>query len=148
MILMHEFVVVTFPDAATSRDGSDAIRKLHAKGRLKIYAAVLVARDPNGRVSIQHVTKRGHRTTAAGAFIGALAGLPFGPLAIAIGAGAGALLGHSAELLHEDDAAKFVREVSRDLSLGKTMVVAEIAEDGLIPFMGLMERLGGTVLRK
>jgi uncharacterized membrane protein len=145
---MHEFVVVTFPDAATSRDGSDAIRKLRAKGRVKIYATVLVARDPNGKLSTQDVIKRGHRTTAAGAFIGALAGLPFGPLAIAIGGVAGAVLGHSAELLHEDDAAKFVREASRDLSLGKTMVVTEIAEDDLIPFMALMERLGGTVLRK
>ena len=80
---MHEFVVVTFPNAATGRDGSDAIRKLHAKGRVEIYAAVLVAREPNGKVSIQDVTKRGHRTTAAGAFIGGLAGIPFGPLAIA-----------------------------------------------------------------
>jgi uncharacterized membrane protein len=145
---MHEFVIVTFPDAATSRAGSDAIRKLRAKGRVKIYASVLIARDPNGKVSIQDVIKRGHRTTAAGAFIGALAGLPFGPLAIAIGAVAGALLGHSAELLHEDDAAKFVRDVSRDLSVGKTMVVAEVAEDDLISFMAVMERLGGTVLRK
>jgi uncharacterized membrane protein len=141
---MHEFVAVRFPDAATSRHGSDAIRELRAK----VYAAVLVARDPNGKLSIQDVTKRGHRTAAAGAFIGALAGLPFGPLAIAIGGVAGALLGHSAELLHDDDAAKFVREASRDLSLGKTMVVAEIAEDDLIPFMRLMERLGGTVFRK
>jgi uncharacterized membrane protein len=145
---MHEFVVVTFPDAATSRDGSDAIRKLHSKGRVEIYAAVLVARDPNGKVSIEDVTKRGHRTTAAGAFIGALAGLPFGPLAMAIGAVAGALLGHSAELLHEDDAAKFIRDASRDLNPGKAMAVAEIAEDGLTPFTAVMEQLGGTVLRK
>lgn len=145
---MHELVAVRFPDAATSRDGSDAIRELRAKGRVKIYAAVLVARDPNGKLSIRDVTKRGHRTTAAGAFIGALAGLPFGPLAIAIGGVAGALLGHSAELLHEDDAAKFVREVSRDLAVGKTMVVAEIAQDDLIPFTAVMERLGGAVLRK
>jgi uncharacterized membrane protein len=94
---MHEFVVVTFPDAAMARQGTDAIKKLHANGRVKIYGAVLVARGSSGKLSIQEVTKKGHRTTAVGALIGGLAGLPFGPLAIAIGAVAGALIGHSAE---------------------------------------------------
>jgi uncharacterized membrane protein len=145
---MHEFVVVTFPDAAMARQGTDAIKKLHANGRVKIYGAVLVARGSSGKLSIQEVTKKGHRTTAVGALIGGLAGLPFGPLAIAIGAVAGALIGHSAELLHEDDAAKFVQQASRDLTPGKVMAAAEIAEDGLSLFTALMERLGGTVLRK
>ena len=103
---------------------------------------------PSGKLLIQEVIKRGHDATAVGAFIGALAGLPFGPLAMAIGAVAGALIGHSAELLHEGDAAKFAQQASRDLPLGTAMAVAEIAEDGLTGFATLMERIGGTVLRK
>jgi uncharacterized membrane protein len=145
---MHAFIVVTFPDAAMIRPGTDAIKKLHAEGSIKIYGAVVVARGPSGKPFIQEVIKRGHDATVGGAFIGGLAGLPFGSLAMAIGAVAGALIGHSAELLHEGDAAKFVQQASRDLPPGTAMTVAEIAEDGLTGFAALMERIGGTVLHK
>jgi uncharacterized membrane protein len=145
---MRKFVAVTFPDAAMTRLGTDAIKRLRAEGSIKIYGAVVVARDPTGKPLIQEVIKRGHDATVVGAFIGALAGLPFGPFAMAIGAVAGASIGHSAELLHEDDAAKFVQQASRDLPPGTAMAVAEIAEDGLTGFATLMERIGGTVLRK
>jgi uncharacterized membrane protein len=144
---MHEFVVVVFPDAAMTRRASDAIKKLHWEGRIKMYGAALVARDSAGKLSTQQVIKRGHAATAVGALIGGLAGLPFGPLAMAILAAGGASIGYSAELLHEGDAAKFVQKTSRDLAPGEAVFVAEIAQDGVKGFATLMGRLGGTVIR-
>jgi uncharacterized membrane protein len=145
---MHEFVVVTFPDAAMTRQGTDAIKRLHAEGSIKIYGASVVARDPSGNLSIQGVAKRRHDATVAGALIGGLAGLPFGPLAMTIGAVGGVLIGYSAELLHQGDAAELVQKISRSVDPGKAVVVVEIAKDGLIGFAAVMERMGGTVVRK
>jgi uncharacterized membrane protein len=145
---MHELVAVTFPDASITQRATDAIQKLQAEGNIKIYRAFVVAKDPSGKLSTREVTKRGHGATAAGALIGGLAGLPFGPLAITIGASGGALIGYSAELLHEGDAADLVQKTSRDLAHGSAVAVVEIAVQGLKGFTTLMERIGGTVLRK
>jgi uncharacterized membrane protein len=144
---MHELVAVTFPDASITQRATDAIQKLQAEGNIKIYRAFVVAKDPSGKLSTREVTKRGHGATAAGALIGGLAGLPFGPLAMAILAAGGASIGYSAELLHEGDAAKFVQKTSRDLAPGEAAFVAEIAQDGVKGFATLMGRLGGTVIR-
>ena len=145
---MGAFVVVAFPNVAMTRQVIDAIKRMRAEGSIKVYAAVVVARDPTGKLSIEEVTKRGHGATAVGALIGSLAALPFGPLAMTIGAAGGALIGYSAELLHEGDAAELVQKTSRDLARGEAAVLLEIAEDGLIRFSALMERFGGIVLRK
>ncbi len=145
---MHELVAVTFPNAGITQPATDAIQKLQAEGGIKIYRAFVVAKDPSGKLSTREVTKRGHGTTAAGALIGGLAGFPFGPLAMTIGAAGGALIGYSAELLHEGDAADLVQTTSRDLAPGRVAAVVEIAEEGLKAFTTRMERIGGTVLRK
>jgi uncharacterized membrane protein len=144
---MHEqFVAVTFPSATMTREGVDAIKRLRAEGSIRIYGTAVVTRDSMGKLSVQEVGKRGHAATVASTLIGGLAGLPFGPLAMAIGAVGGALIGHSAEVLHEGDAAKVVHKISRDVDPGKAVVVVEIAEGGLIEFTALMKRMGGTVL--
>jgi uncharacterized membrane protein len=140
-------VAVTFPDAVIRR-ATHAIQELQAEGSVKIYRAVVVAKDLSGKLSTRDVTKRGHGATAAGTLIGGLAALPFGPLAMTIGAAGGALVGYSAELLHEGDAAELVQTTSRDLAPGRAVVVVEIAEAGLKRFTARMERIGGTVLRK
>src|SRR5271167_3523188 len=73
---MSKLVVVMFPDAAMIQEAIDALKKLRAERHIKLYASTAVARDPNGKLSIQEVTKEGLGGAAVGAFIGALAGLP------------------------------------------------------------------------
>jgi len=145
---MHELVVVKFPEAETTRRIADTIQGLHADGSTKIYQAFVIAKDPSGDLSRREIVKRGHGATTAGGLIGGLAGLPFGPLAMTIGAVGGALVGYSAELLHEGDATELVQKVSRDLSAGQALAVVEVGKDGLTEFTARMERIGGTVLRK
>ncbi len=65
-----------------------------------------------------------------------------------IGAAGGALIGNSADLLSQGDDAEFADKISRELAPGKAVIVAELAEDGLTAFEGLMESVGGTVIRK
>jgi uncharacterized membrane protein len=145
---MHALIIVKFPNAEITRRITDAIQRLDADDGTKIYQAFVVAKDPSGNVSTREIVKRGHGATTAGGLIGGLAGLPFGPLAMTIGAAGGALVGYSAELLHEGDAARLVQKASRDLAAGRAAAVVEVAKDGLKGFTARMERIGGTVLRK
>src|SRR4029078_5265867 len=99
-----------------------------------IYGATVLDRLQTGQVVVREVIKTGHSATAGGGLISGLAGVPLGPLAMTIGAVAGAIVGYSAELLHEGDAAKIVRNISRKLDPGRGAVVAEIAEHGSLEF--------------
>jgi uncharacterized membrane protein len=145
---MHELIVVRFPSAEITPRITDAIQRLHADNGTKIYQAFVVAKDLRGKVSTREIVKRKHGATMAGGLIGGLAGLPFGPLAMAIGAVGGAIVGYSAELLHEGDATELVQKISRDLTTGQAFAVVEVAEGGLEQFAAHVERSGGTVLRK
>ncbi len=145
---MSKFVVVVFPDAAKITQATRALKDLHTKGSIKLYASAVVAREAGGKLSVQEVTKEGHGGTAVGALIGGLAGLPLGPLAATIGAVGGALIGDSADLLNQGDQAEFAEKISRELAPGKSAVVAEVDDDGVIAFEALMETIGGSVIRK
>jgi uncharacterized membrane protein len=145
---MSKFVVVIFPDEAKIPQATCALQDMHAEGSIKLYASAVVARDSGGKLSVQEVTKEGLGGTAVGALIGALAGLPGGPLAVTIAAAGGAIFGNSADLINRSDNTEFIDKISRELAPGKAAVVAEVAEDGVMSFEALMESIGGTVVRK
>jgi len=128
--------------------GAEVLRNLQAERCTRIYAAAVISRSVTGELSRIELIKRGHAASAAGALIGGVAALSFGPLAVLIGATGGALIGYSAELLHEDDAANVAKTTSRALDPGKAAVVAEIDEHGSTELAARMERVGGSVLRK
>jgi uncharacterized membrane protein len=144
---MSKFVIVSFSDEAKTQRGIRALKELNANGGIKLYASAVVARDSNGKLSVQEITNGGLGGTAVGAFIGGLAGLPAGPLAVMVGAAGGAVIGNSADLIHQRAEIEFADEISRELAPGKAAIVAEVDEDGVISFEALMEANGGTVAR-
>ena len=145
---MSKFVIVIFPDETKFSQGVNTLKELHAKGDIKLHASSVAARDSDGKLSVQEITKEGLGGTAVGALIGGLAGLPAGPLAVTIGAAGGALIGNSADRTSQHAEAEFADKISRELAPGKAAIVAEIDEDGLISFAALMEAIGGTVVHK
>ena len=122
---MSKLVVVMFPDAATLQRATGALKKVRAEGSIKLYASTVVARDPNGKLSIQEVTKEGLGGAAVGAFIGG-----------------------SADLTNEGVDTEFAEKISRELAPGKSAVVAEVDNEGVVAFEALMKSIGGTVVRK
>jgi uncharacterized membrane protein len=145
---MSKFVVVIFPDEAKIPQATRALQDMHAEGNIKLYASAVIARDSGGKLSVQEITKEGLGGTAVGAFLGALAGLPAGPLAVTIAATGGAIFGNSADLINQSDNTELIDKISRELAPGKAAVVADVAEDGVTSFEALMESIGGTVVRK
>jgi uncharacterized membrane protein len=144
---MSKFVVAIFPDEAKiHQEIINTLNKLHTKGSIKLDASALVTRDSGGKLSVQKITKQGLGGTAAGALIGALSGLPAGPLAATIGAAGGAIIGISADLINQRADTEFVDKISRELESGKAAVMAEVAEEEVISFEALMEANGGAVV--
>ncbi len=145
---MSKFVGVIFPDEAKIHQATRALEDLHAKGSIKLYAAAVIARDADGKLSLQEVAKEGLGGTAVGALIGGLSGLPLGPLAVTIGAASGALIGNLADRINQGVDAEFAERISRELVPGKVVIAAEVDEDGLPSFAALMRSIGGTVVYK
>jgi uncharacterized membrane protein len=143
---MNRLVVLKFSDQARTDEAIRALTKMHSERKVKFYASTAVARDSQGKLSVQEITKEGHGGTAAGAFIGALAGLPAGPLAAAIMATGGAVIGNAADLSVQSDFAEFANNVAGKIDPGTAVIVAEVDEDSLSGFEGLMRNLGGEVL--
>ncbi len=104
----------------------------------------VVARDLDGKISVKDITEEGHGTIGAGALIGGLAGLAAGPLGAAIGAGAGALFGWSAELVNEEAVTEFADKHLGGLAPGRRAIIAEVAKDLASTFENLMAANAGT----
>jgi uncharacterized membrane protein len=144
---MSKLVVIVFPSGEKLPEAIHALRNMHGGEGIKLYASSVVARDVDGKLSVEEITKEGHGGAAVGALIGALAGFLGGPLGATIGAAGGAILGQSADLISQRADAGFVEKFAAELTRGKAAVVADVAEDGTAAFEALMERVGGVVVR-
>jgi hypothetical protein len=71
-----------------------------------------------------------------------------GPVGLAAGAAAGAFLGYATDAFNYGVGTEFVDEVSRNLTSGKSALVAEVDEFWTLGLDLRMEALGGTVVRQ
>ncbi len=145
---MSKMLVVVFDDEPKAYEGAQALRELHREGSISAYAAAVVARDEEGKVSIKDAGDEGPIGTAIGMVTGALVGMFAGPPGVVVGTAAGSLVGATADLFNFGFGADFVDEVGAELEPGKVAVVAEIEENWLTPLDTRMEELGGTVIRR
>lgn len=145
---MSKILVVVFDSEPKAYEGTQALRDLHLEGSISAYAAAVVARDEEGKVSIKDAGDEGPIGTAIGMMTGALVGMFAGPPGLVFGTAAGGLVGATADLFNFGFGADFVDEVAAELEPGKVAVVAEIEETWLTPLDTRMEELGGTVIRR
>ncbi|HML08686.1 MAG TPA: hypothetical protein VK430_11235 [Xanthobacteraceae bacterium] len=143
---MDRFVALSLPNREKIDAAIGGVKKFHSQHRSTVYASALVAKDADGKLSVQEITKEGHGGTAVGAFLGALAGLPAGPAAAAIMAAGGAVIGNAADLTTEGDFTKLANGIAREIAPGGAIIVAELAEDSVSAFKAEMQGIGGTVL--
>jgi uncharacterized membrane protein len=144
---MSRFVVVTFPDETKAHEGAHILKDLHAEGRITLHGLAVVARGPDGKLSVGESAYEGPHGAAVAALIGGLAALPGGPVAATLFAAGGALFGLSADLINRDAGKDLVNKVLNDLSSPtKAAVIAEVSEGEGVALDAQMETIGGTVL--
>lgn len=145
---MSKMLVVAFDEEAKAYEGARAMRDLHREGDISVYAAAVVARDAEGKVSVKDEVDEGPIGTAVGMLTGGLIGLLAGPQGMVIGAAAGSMMGASVDLINLGVGSDFVDDVADQLAPGKVAVVAEVDEYWTTPVDTRMEALGGTVVRR
>ena len=142
---MNPTAVVTFPN---SDQAFGALKTLEASSGSMVYGSVVATKDLNGNLFLNDTTKDKVGGTIAGAFIGGLAGLALGAVAVILGAIAGALIGATADFLARAGEAKLVKEIGRELEPGKTLLLIDFTQNNMADFDALMKSAGGTVLPK
>ena len=145
---MSKFVVAVFPTEAKAYEGTRAVKDLSAEGSLTLYGMAVVSKDAHGGLSVNQAAGEGPLGTGVGALLGGLVGLIGGPAGAAVGFASGTLIGSWSDLFNLGVGRDFLDKVSRELTPGKSAVVAEVEEDWVTPLDTRVEAIGGTVLRQ
>jgi uncharacterized membrane protein len=145
---MSKFVVAIFPNEAKAYEGTRAMKDLQAEGSLTLYGMAVVTKGADGKAIVKETADPGPLGMGVGALTGGLVGLIGGPAGAAVGLATGTMLGGWSDLFNLGVGTDFLDKVSRELSPGKSAVVAEVEEDWVTPVDTRMEAIGGTVLRQ
>jgi uncharacterized membrane protein len=145
---MSKFVVAVFPTEAKAYEGTRVMKDLQAEGSLALYGMAVVAKAADGKLGVKETSDEGPLSTGVGALTGGLIGLIGGPAGAAAGLAGGALIGSWSDLFNLGVGRDFLDKVSRELTPGKSAVVAEVEEDWVTPLDTRMEAIGGAVLRQ
>ena len=120
--------IAEYASEADARADYEVVKDLHGCGALSIYDATVVTRDTDGNLSVAKVGLPIRRGAWSGAAAGAVVGVLFPPSILvggALGAAAGALVGHFRRGLSHAD----VGALSRLVGAGAAAVVV-VAEPG------------------
>jgi len=142
---MSQFVVATFPNETAATEANKLINELRSTG-MAVYGWAVLGKDSRGRISVLHRVADSSHATAAAALIGALAGLPAGPLGAVMGAIGGGLIGMSADLTDRGVGRELTEKVWHALAAGNGAIVADISAEVRVPFENRMKAVGGTIL--
>jgi uncharacterized membrane protein len=145
VIIVHRFGVAVFHDEKAASNGSCALKELIEHGTT--IDTFVVVKSADGIISVLDRSGGDSHATAIAAMIGGLAGLPAGPLAAAMGAAGGALIGFSAEMTDRGADARFLNKISHELAPGKAAIFAGLDDHNFPLFDATMKESGGTVIR-
>ncbi len=90
---MNKMLVAVFNDEKAAFEGQSALKDLHKKGDITLYASAVVSKDEKGAVHLNTAAEAGPGGMVTGLFVGSLIGLLGGPVGLAIGASTGTIAG-------------------------------------------------------
>jgi len=144
---MSDFIVVSFPDEATARQGMEGLTKLKSE-HFVVHGAGIVTKDDRGTLSMQILADDGLSLVGAGALLGGLAGSTVGLMAAAVMATGGAMSGLGAALTHRGAGKRLMENVGRRLKAGSAALVADVDASDKAAVKSRMEALGGAVANR
>ncbi|HEY2341902.1 MAG TPA: DUF1269 domain-containing protein [Chthoniobacteraceae bacterium] len=145
---MSSLIVIGFDNEADAFAMRAALAKMQTQYLIEMEDAVVVTKDPKGKVQLHQATNLTAAGAVSGAFWGMLVGMLFlNPLiGTAVGAGAGALSGRLADIGIDD---QFMKDLGATFTAGSSALCVLVRKstpdkvlDGLKPFAGK-----GRVLR-
>lgn len=144
---MERLLAVVFDNESKAYEGLRALNQLDDEGSIAAYAAQVIQKNPDGKLSEKQTQGNFPLQTSKGFLMGSLLGALGGPIGLGLGAIAGTAAGEIGDLNIAGLNADFVNEVSSSLSPGKFALVADVNEEWVTPVDTRMEALGGSVFR-
>jgi uncharacterized membrane protein len=146
-------LVVSFgADPADDKNAYQALtdlEQLDSQGQIKIAGAVVITRDPDGRVEIKsEVGDMPYEGTAGGGLVGLLIGIIGGPLGMLLGGTTGLLVGSLFDIDDATTTESVLSDISTQVAPGRTAVLAQVTEQSHEVVDTAMARLGGVVTRR
>ncbi|MGZ8517161.1 MAG: DUF1269 domain-containing protein [Chitinophagaceae bacterium] len=145
---MNKMLVAVFENENNAFEALSALKDLHRKGDVTLYATAVVSKDDTGALRMNTAADQGPIGTTTGLLTGSLIGLIGGPVGLAVGATTGALAGLIYDVSDNDINLTFLEEVSDALTKGKTAVIAEIDETWTVPVDTRLEALDAMIFRR
>jgi uncharacterized membrane protein len=147
---MNKMLIAVFDNEKSADTGLQALHRLHINGDITLYAARVMLKDANGKMSVKESVVDGPvaEGTIMGLAVGSLIGMLGGPAGMAIGAAAGTLVGAVRDFWMAGVGIDFIEEAESFIHAGKVAVVAEIEEEWVIPVDSALEAVGGQVFRR
>jgi uncharacterized membrane protein len=145
---MNKMLVAVFSTERAASDGLSALKDLHYKGDITLYATAVIAKDASGAVSMKQAADEGPIGTAIGLLTGSVVGLLGGPVGVAVGASLGTMTGLMFDMVESGINLDVLDEVSQVLIPGKVAVLAEVDETWETPVDTKLGNLGGIVFRR
>lgn len=144
---MSKYIVSVFDDEKSVYKGARALLDLDNDATVTLYEGAVVAKDPDGTVSVKDWEEEGPIGALTGMMLGSLVGMIAGPVGMAIGATTGSLSGLLIDASRTGVNDEFLADVMDELSPGKFALVAEIDEGWTMPLDTAMEAAGGVLFR-
>jgi uncharacterized membrane protein len=144
---MNNILIVLFDSERQAHEGVEALRNLDAEDSIVLNAMGMIAKDPNGTVTVRQAADAGVLGAAAGLVIGSVLGLFGGPAGVIAGAGVGAASGVVYDAVKFEAGDRFLYEVGQSLQPGKVAVVADVEEFGVTLVDTKLGNLGAVVFR-
>ena len=145
---MNKILISTFGTEQSAFEGLAALKDLHADGDITLYASSVIAKDPQGTVSVRQAADSGPVGTLVGMVTGGLIGLLGGPAGVAVGAYVGGFGGLMYDLINAGLSGDVVDDIAASLAPGKVAVVADIDETWVTPVDARLGAIGGTTFRQ
>jgi uncharacterized membrane protein len=139
-----KLVVIIFDKIADAQNALNDLKQIEHDGQIEIDDFAIITKETDGRVSVHNTTPSGAKKGAvAGGVLGLiLAGIFFPVAGIAIGAGAGAMIGKGLQLGIDKE---FVNEVILKLEPGTSALFLTGERGSPEAALRVMERYKGTV---
>jgi len=146
---MDKALVIVESSERAAFTALEALKRLDADGTIELYAATIIGKESDGRVTIKApMDATAGIGTAVGMSMGALIGLLAGPAGAVAGAAIGGAAGAAGDLTYSGFASGFVHQVAKRMSPGMFAVCASVWEDWSEPVDFVVEPLGGVVFRQ
>ena len=145
----YSVIAVSFEDDHNAYNALTLLKELDSQRRVGIQEAAVVVRGKDGQVvEKDRIGSMFPASTAGGGLVGLLIGIIGGPFGMLIGGASGLFVGSLFDIQDIDDTESALGSISSSVAVGRTALLAVVAEQSPEVIDTAMSGLGGTVLRR